>query len=367
MRGRIFILMVAIVVLFVLSTPCMATVPPQNTPEIQSFTTTTEINAVGIVTETNTLEWRMSSELLDTNLNPAKNEPNPDPDGNWVFTGTDESNMGPGDFRERTPADNLPMYWSFPYWPEYPLFADVPIYTNEPPLNDWGEVQMAITYSENTNAVNGVVTYNKGSTIHTGTQTLDNFNVKNDKIVTFKGLDTGRMTSEENILLDNVGTSTSIRDSETGAILPSTICPYAPNAIGNCAPSFCNIALTGSKVDVSVASLATDAKIRSVGSSASGDDEFWPPLPVVDGPPVELDYSINLVGVGTGNNAEGSAMGYFKAHKAEGGRECPSGFAGAAQEITYNEVSSASGSISRFQKIMNYQSGYSHTGCATCG
>ena len=124
---------------------------------------------------------------------------------------------------------------------------------------------MAITYDETTNAVNGAVTYNKNSAIHTGSQAIGNYNVKNDKIVTFNALDTGRMTSEENMLLDNVGTSTSIRDPETGEILPSTICPFAPDGIGNCAPAFCIIAETGSRVDVHVASLATNAQARSVG------------------------------------------------------------------------------------------------------
>ncbi len=100
---------------------------------------------------------------------------------------------------------------------------------------------MTIAYDETTNAVNGVVTYNKNSAIHTGTQTLGNYNVKNNKIVTFNALDAGRMTSEENMLLDNVGKSTNIRDPETGATLSvhgMSICH--PTAIGNCAPAFCN-------------------------------------------------------------------------------------------------------------------------------
>jgi hypothetical protein len=60
--------------------------------------------------------------------------------------------------------------------------------------------------------------------------------------------------------------------------------------------------------------------------------------------------------------ADGSVMAYFKAHKLEGSRVCPSGSLGAGQEITYNEVSSASGSITQFQKITNYQSGFKLTG-----
>lgn len=216
---------------------------------------------------------------------------------------------------------------------------------------------MTIAYDENTNAVNGVVTYYKDSKVHTGTQTLGNFNVNNNKIMTFDALDAGRMTSEENMLLYNVGKSIKIRDPETGSLYPSTSCPFAIEAIGNCAPPFWTIAQTGSKVDVYIASLSTNAQSRSVGSMKEGED-YWPPVPIVDGPPVEMDYRINLVGLGTGNAAEGSATAYFKAHKLEGSRECPSGFTGAGQEITYNEVTTASGSIMKFQKIMNYQSGF---------
>ncbi len=60
--------MVVIIALFALSVPCLAAVPPPNTPEIQTITTTTGVDAVGIVTETDALGWRLSSEVLDSNL-----------------------------------------------------------------------------------------------------------------------------------------------------------------------------------------------------------------------------------------------------------------------------------------------------------
>ena len=65
-----YLLLIAVIILvFALSAPCLAAVPPPNTPEIQTITTTTEIDAVGIVTETDGLEWRLSSELLDKTWN----------------------------------------------------------------------------------------------------------------------------------------------------------------------------------------------------------------------------------------------------------------------------------------------------------
>ena len=231
-------------------------------------------------------------------------------------------------------------------------------YSNEPPLNGQ-EVQMAMAYDETTNALNGVVSYNKNSALHTGTQTLNNYNLKTGKTVTFTALDGGKMTSAENLMLDNVGKSINII-----AVPGATTCPFAQGAIGNCTPAFCNIAQAGSLVDIYVGSLVTNTQSRTVGKD-SGQDA-WPPLPIVDGPPVEMNYGVRLSGYNSGEAAEGDAMAYFKAHKLEGARECPSGFLGAAQEITYNEVSSATGSIRQFQKIINYRSGMSLTGCPTC-
>jgi hypothetical protein len=359
MKGVKIVILALVVAVIVLSTSGMAAVPPPNTPEIQTLKTTTAVDAVGIVTENDALGWKLSSEVLDTNMDPARNGPIFDPEnGLWYYEGDPFGDLDPALFHLKTVDDPGP-FWTFPYWPQYQPFAEVPIYSNEPPLNDQ-EVQMTIAYDETTNAVNGVVTYNKNSAIHTGSQTLGNYNVKENKIVTFKALDGGKMTSEENMLLDNVGKAINVLDPETGEILPSTLCPFAPATIGNCTPAFCNIAQTGSRVEVYVGSLVTNAQSRSVGTDSGAD--MWPPLPIVDGPPVEMDYSIRLTGVRTGSTADGSAMAYFKAHKLEGSRVCPSGSLGAGQEITYNEVSSASGSITQFQKIINYKSGFKLTG-----
>ena len=97
----------------------------------------------------------------------------------------------------------------------------------------------------------------------------------------------------------------------------------------------------------------------------SGMDS-WPRHPRIDGPPVELGYSVSLTGIGA-DPAVGIASAYIKAHKQEGGSECPGGAGGKAQDIVYNDVSTASGYIQRFHKAMNYQSGFSLSGCTTCG
>lgn len=330
-----------ILAVLLLTTSGMGAIPPQNTFEIQALQTTTGINAVGIVTENDVSSFRLSSEVLDNNVN--YNE-------YFEFVGPEQ-----GDYI----YENEEFVYVGPNNGEFILVSEVEILP-EPPLSN-GEVQMTIAYDETTNALNGEVTYIKNSALHTGGQTIGNYNTKNSKTVTFQALDGGKMTSEENMMLDNVGKSVNVR-APNGDLFPATGCPFSPYVIGNCTPAFCNIVQTGSKVDVYVGSLVTSAQSRSVGSMGSGLDEYWPPIPVVDGPPVEMDYSIRLGGVGAANAAEGSAMAYLKAHTLEGAKECPSGFLGAAQEMSYSEVTAASGSMQQFQKVMNYQSGMNLVG-----
>ncbi len=226
--------------------------------------------------------------------------------------------------------------------------------TAEPPLNPLGEVQMASYYNENTVAVNGATVYNKNMGIATSPQTADKFNVQAEKTVTFSALDAGRMTSGEELLQDNVGNATSL-------VAYISDCPFAHAAIGNCAPPFCNIVKSGSDLDVSQASVVTSAMVRSVTENAAGDgSEFWPPKPVVDGPPVELDYSISLHGI-SANPAVGDVSAYINIHKQEAGPGCPGGGGRKELDLQYNELSTASGLIENFQKTVAYQSGYKIT------
>jgi hypothetical protein len=333
---------VLVMILFVLTCPVTASVPPENTPEIQNLVTATGIDAIGTVINDNNLAWRLSSEVLDVNLQKAPNFEIVGPgNGDWTL---DENTgqfvyVGPGNGDlviidpSQAISDVILQYLS-----------------NEPPLNPAGEVQMTSYYNENTVAVQGATTYNKDMGIVTSPQLADQFNVKADKIVTFSALDGGRMTSGEELLQDNVGTAISL-------VAFISDCPFAHDAIGNCTPAFCNIVKSGSDLDTSQASVATGAMVRSVAENAASDgSEFWPPKPRVDGPPVELDYSINLHGVGT-DPAVADVSAYLNVHKREAGGECPNGINGEALDLVYNEQSTASGLIQNFQKAVAYQSG----------
>ncbi|HVP93990.1 MAG TPA: hypothetical protein VMS89_02340 [Methanoregulaceae archaeon] len=354
MLNRILLLVPALlIVLFVLTGPVSASVPPENTPEIQNLVTATGVDAVGTVTHDNNLAWRLSSEVLDANLNFGENQAIlntegtghwngiPDPDNSGVYIGWVYVPEGNGQF-DSSPFPNLPP--GYQYWTT----------TAEPPLNPAGEVQMASYYNENTMAVNGATTYTKDMGIVSSPQTIDKFNVKAGKIVTFSALDAGRMTSGEELLQDNVGNATSL-------VAFISDCPFAHGAIGNCAPPFCNIIKSGSDLDVSEASVATSAMVRSVAENAASDgSEFWPPKPRVDGPPVELDYSISLHGI-SADPAVGDVSAYVNIHKQEAGPGCPGGGGRKDLDLQYNEQSTANGLIQNFQKTVAYQSGYKIT------
>lgn len=79
---------------------------------------------------------------------------------------------------------------------------------NQPPLYYYGVERYTSSYSEDTIADQGLTTYEKSMVVDTAKKESNQFNVEAQKIVSFIAEDTGRMTSEEDILLDGAGTET---------------------------------------------------------------------------------------------------------------------------------------------------------------
>ena len=276
------------------------------TPEIQGLSTATSVNALGTVTETDAMAWQTSNYGLS----------------NTTLAAPGHAILVPG------------TSW----------FLDIPaIYFA---LDDTpGEVRSTVGYNENTAAVNGAVTYVKGSAVNTGNQLADQFNVKNSKTVTFTAADTGRMTSSEDLLMDNVGTFDYTRNN--------VLCPFASTA-STFIPEFCNIVTESSAVDMSQVSLATAASERSVAATSDI--------------PAEADYSIQVHGIGN-SPAIGSAQTSMNVHIQEGRTGLLAVFPfsdtdaaylytrAKGEDVAYTETSSASGAIAQFSKSMNYQSG----------
>jgi hypothetical protein len=257
------LMVIAVAMLFALTGVAMADPGINAVPETQGIVTSTAVQAVGTVTETDAIVWQLG----------------------------------------------------------FPALA-------APPLADGGK-QYVMSYTESTIADQGLVSYAKGQSLDTANKVAGTYNFNTQKVVEFVGLDTGRMLSSENMVLDGAGNGQSTSTTY--------ICPFA-SATTTTIPPFCNIIEVGSDADVTLASLTTAADERHV--MASGD------------PAVGVDYSIKMTGFGD-IPAMGSVDAYVNAHI----QEARTGTGGKAEDVSYSETSTAAGDITLFQKVIGYQSG----------
>lgn len=202
----------------------------------------------------------------------------------------------------------------------------------QPPLGGQDRVQTT-SYTEDTMAVNGHTVYQKEFSVNTGNQLLDQSNVKSSRIITFEGINGGRMTSDESLLINTVG----MPSSAAGNLL----CPFGASSIDTI-PAFCNIITAGSRIDATTLSVVTKASSRTVSASADI--------------PESLSYSINVHGLSTANGvvpSEGSVEAYMRIHN-QGGR---GDSLIKSSDLQYEDTTRASGLISSFAKSMGYQGG----------
>lgn len=198
-----------------------------------------------------------------------------------------------------------------------------------PPLADSQSTQTT-SYSENTMAVSGHTVYQKDFSVDTGNQNLDQNNIQSSRIMTFQGINGGRMTSDESLLIDTV----SMPVSTAGALL----CPFG-SSDGSTIPASCNIIKAGSSIDAESVSAVTKAAGRTITASADV--------------PASLSYSINVHGVTSDVPAVGSVSAYMKAH-LQGAR---GDSLTKSSDFQYDDTSSASGLINGFSKAVSYQGG----------
>jgi len=156
-------------------------------------------------------------------------------------------------------------------------------------------------------------------------------------------------------MIDGAGNSTSASDR--------MLCPFGSQPV-DLIPAFCNIVQAGSRYDLTVGSVTTNANDRFVGTDATN--------------PVVLNYAINVKPYSTSQGqvlASGSTMAYVKAHIQEArnyrngtitfipfDEQTPVSLAVPtvpvrAEDLTYSEISSAQGTITAFNKVIAYQSG----------
>jgi hypothetical protein len=236
-------------------------------------------------------------------------------------------------------------------------------YPPAPPLPPTSVISTS-SYSENTLADQGLITYQKTAGFDTAGMAAPNqYNLVTEKLVEFVGSGTGRMTSEEQVTMDGASTG------QDAPYLTLT-CPFAAQDDDSYNPPFCNIVQEGSSVDLTVGSLSTETMGRFImlavpDTTPSSLGIAWP-YPLAD-PGTEADYSIALTGFGD-LPASGSATAYINAHVQEGrdvihdgtgpyGSRYPK-----SEDLAYSESTTVSGDITVFSKDLNYLGKITGTG-----
>lgn len=212
-------------------------------------------------------------------------------------------------------------------------------------------------YSEDTLVDQGVVSYNKNIDLDTrGIASENQHNLKTEKIIGFIGSDTGKLVSEETLLLDGAGAGTDT--------LTSITCPFATHDGSDIIPPFCNIIEMESDADISSGIVTTGTAERFimqvVPDPGFGLDWPWPK----SDPGTEMNYAFSLTGV-ENYPAAGSASVSMDAHIQEGRNVIQTVLPGEtgggydypiSSDIVYSEKTTASGQIDLFRKDMNYNS-----------
>jgi hypothetical protein len=295
MKSRLIALFMIIGV-FILSGMASATVLPPADPEFIDFLVSTSCDVNGSINQRTQLEWGLSSEVLGSNL---------------VIRGDP---------------------------PE-------PVSEPEPPLNPGGEVQVYIVYDEDTQANMGEISYRKNSEIDTHPKVGTDYNVENERLITFTGFGAGKILSSEDIVMDNVGNCFLASES--------FICPFLAGE-GGSLPPFCNRFEAGSALDMSLLSLHTSSGTRNVNRPASLDN--WPPIPSADDPALAR-YLIQVTTLGSDIPSEGSVSTYLAVASKEGRSES-AGCLFLFEEKHIEETRSISGTIPLFDYQVDYWSGF---------
>lgn len=332
----IFILLASITVV-------LADIPADETPETQGFDSDTMVQAVGLVTESDSLVWQGSSYMLG---DPPLSLPT-----TMAYWDVYPGNVGFAHGKDPWGRDFSVLVTNvLPLTP-----GDIFVGRDElfgiiiPKVA--GEVQYVTSYNEDTMADSGDTSYTKSLTIDTRNKVANQENFKAEKLMDFLGSETGSVDSDESLLLDTAG--------QIGYAGDESICPF-PAEKSDYIPQFCNIEEMGSTLNMRQMSLSTSASDRFVAATADT--------------PIAMDYDIIVNGVGNAP-ALGDVTAYINVHSMEGRVMTIYSFKmpdtgvnlfdsirpGFALDNIYNEETTARGAIFHFQKDMSYTSGIRRT------
>jgi hypothetical protein len=325
-------------------------------PETQSLVTGTTADVVGLAMETDAGAWTLTNgENLDVFSGGAHDimslEPN-DPNIKQLIAGGGSvtwDSPGSAFFTQMVIPQSMlntpvadPGFFGFTNWQSVETLL-LNYYTKNVlaggihtgALNP-NQVQYTTAYDADIVAQAGHTVLTKSMNLHTGNKVIGQSNLNAQTGLTFAATDNGgNVVGSENLMLDGAAMPTTAADK--------MLCPFA-SAGGNVIPAYCNIVQVGSKYDLTIGSVTTNANERFVGTDATT--------------PVAVNYAINVkpyTASGTQVPASGSTMAYIKAHIQEGNNFNTA----RAEDLTYSETSSANGYINSFSKVIAYQSGKS--------
>jgi hypothetical protein len=332
------------------------------TPETQSLGTVTTADVVGLVMETDAGTWTLTNDPLVlytvSNTTPSeiyspgysKEEADVwqsvlEAAGGSLVTVPDLAYPGPGviiiqiSVPESLLNSQVPIMggtWQAllsslkSYGYDGPVITGNGIHTG---ALDPGQVQYTTAYDATIVAQGGHISFVKSMDLQTGNKIISQSNLVAKTGLAFAATSGGgNVVGSENLMLDGAGMNTTGSDK--------FLCPFAAG-IASAIPAYCNIVQAGSKYDLTIGSVTTQADNAFVHGDAT--------IPVV------LNYNINVKPYGTTQGqvpASGSALGYIKAHI----QEARGNGTGKAEDLVYSETSSVTGRITAFNKLMSYSS-----------
>ncbi len=328
------------------------------TPETQSISTLTNVDAVGITMETDAVVWTLMngpsgpSQLFTYTWSPGgEGQPIDWYDLDQIISdlGTSNVMIGKGRIIQLIITDSM-LNKPFPGSLDpgsagtyqaagEQLTADGPTSVSSggsasrgihSGVLDPGQVQYSTTYDANIVAQAGHTVFIKSMNIHTGNKVIGKSNLNAQTILTYAATsDGGNVAGSENLLLDGAGMPTPASDR--------MLCPFG-SASTSTIPAFCNIVEAGSSLDMTEVSVASEASLQTTAASADI--------------PVALSYHIKAQGF-NGYPAQGSISAYIKANIQEG----RGGGVDKAEDLAFSETTTASGEITLFDKLIGYNSG----------
>ncbi len=281
--------------LFFLQIPVSAVVLPPSDPEFPALTIDTVVDAIGSMSQESEVQWELSSEILGANL---------------VYEGDPEP---------------------------------IPIVIPEPPLSPYGEVQSYVSYSEDTQANMGIISYRKDTELDTKPQAGAQYNLQNERLITFTGIDAGTLLSAEEMAMYNVG--------NCGPVLFT--CPFC---YGDCSclnPAFCSRVEAGSDLDMSQVAAHTSGGIRNVNKA--GDWINAPNIIPTADEPALAQYLVQVTEMGQGKPSIGSVSTHVKISEGDS-RSGIIDLKELMQQLNIEEFRSIKGQINLFEYQMNYES-----------